>query len=48
LAASASDFRYPEEVDARIERNEELHEAAEQALSKLRTSGSSWTRCGRR
>ena len=27
--------RYPDEIDARIERNEELHQAAEQALAKL-------------
>ncbi len=34
LAAAYYD-RYPDEVDARIERNEELHRAAEQTLAKL-------------
>jgi hypothetical protein len=30
--------RYPDEIDARIERNEELQRAAEQALDKLSTA----------
>jgi hypothetical protein len=34
LAAAYYD-RYPDEVDARIERNEELHRSAEQALAQL-------------
>jgi hypothetical protein len=33
--AAAYYTRYPDEIDARIERNEELHQAAEQALAKL-------------
>jgi hypothetical protein len=33
--AAAYYGRYPDEIDARIERNEELHEAAERTLAKL-------------
>ena len=33
--AAAYYVRYPDEIDARIERNDELHRAAEQALAKL-------------
>lgn len=34
--AAAYYSRYPDEIDARIERNEELQEAAEQTLANLR------------
>lgn len=33
--AAAYYGRYPDEIEARIERNEELHEAAERTLAKL-------------